>query len=663
VRATSELLLPDFEKSNMSMSYRADIDGLRAIAVLAVIFFHAGIYPLGGGFVGVDVFFVISGYLITSHIRADIAANSFSLRDFYDRRARRILPALVVVIAVTAPLAWAWLLPQDLKSFSQSVVATSLFASNIYFWRTTDYFSQQSELRPLLHTWSLAVEEQFYVLYPLLIVGLARFGQAGTRKALLTLAILSWGATYLIAKSDPTSAFYFLHTRAWELLAGALVALTVGGPSREAIASPLRSGAAMLGLALIAISIFSGSDRSTANQALLVVPVLGTCLWLAFGHRDSLAGRLLVSKPLVAIGLISYSAYLWHQPVFSLIKHRFATTLSLPAKFAVILFVLAMAALTYRWVEQPFRNRAKIPIRRVAAMLGGATALFVALGVSGHIFNGYPGRFPADSRMPADLELATSDNGWCFYSIDSNRKLPLKPNPGGCFIGKKDERGKKVLLFGDSYAGQYEPFWDVLGKSASWKIESVTTNWCFPARGHEFTGYPASPAYRQCEYNRAYAQREIPKARVVVLGGSWGAILTAGYLDAVRAFIQDAAAKAPLVVVMPTPVQYDLSPLAFYEKSVLYGNSFRIEDISRKRDEAARQADEQITAFAKGLGNVIVLSRADVFGSGRKMFVTDGDVPFSVDGLHISVHGARRAAETFLQRPRGRELMQRLGRR
>jgi peptidoglycan/LPS O-acetylase OafA/YrhL len=645
------------------MPYRADIDGLRAISVLAVILFHAGIYPVGGGFVGVDVFFVISGYLITSHIRADIESNAFSLRNFYDRRARRILPALVVVIGITAPLAWAWLLPQDLKSFSQSVVATSLFASNIYFWRTTDYFSQQSELRPLLHTWSLAVEEQFYLLYPLLLVALARFGKLGMRWMVLGLAVLSWVVTYFISKSDQTSAFYLLHTRAWELLAGACVALMANGKPRPPGASLLYSAASTLGLVLIAISILAGSDRSAANQALLLVPVLGTCLWLAFGHRDSLAGRFLVWKPMVAIGLISYSAYLWHQPVFSLIKHRFATDMSMPVKFAVILFVLALAALTYKWVEQPFRNRTRMPIGRVAAMLGGATALFLAFGVLGHVFNGFPGRFPVDSRMPVDLDLATSDNGWCFYSIDSNRSLPLKPNPGGCFVGKTDNTSGKVLLFGDSYAGQYDPFWDVLGKSGSWKVESVTTNWCFPALGKEFTGYPASPAYRQCEFNRAYAQREIPAAQAVVLGGSWGAILTAGHLDAVRAFVLNTAAKSPLVVVMPTPVQYDLSPLAFYKKSVMYGNTFHIEDLSRKRDEAARQADEQIAAFAKGLGNVMVLSREDVFGSVGSGFVTDEGVPFSTDGLHISVHGAQRAAQTFLKTPRGRELMQRLGRR
>jgi peptidoglycan/LPS O-acetylase OafA/YrhL len=646
----------------MKTSYRADIDGLRAIAVLAVILFHAGIFPMGGGFVGVDVFFVISGYLITSHIRTDIDSNAFSLRNFYDRRARRILPALVVVIAVTGVLAWAWLLPQDLKSFSQSVVATSLFASNIYFWRTTDYFSQQSELRPLLHTWSLAVEEQFYVLYPLLLVALARFGRLGTRKVVLALALLSWCATYFIAKSDPMSAFYFLHTRAWELLAGACVTLWGESQPADKALSPRRSAAASAGLILVALSIFSGSDRSSANQALLAVPVLGTCLWLAFGHRDTLAGRVLVSKPMVGIGLISYSAYLWHQPVFSLIRHRFATEMSLATKLGVILFVLALAASTYKWVEQPFRNRAKIPIRRVAAILGGATTVFVAWGVLGHVFNGYPGRFPADSRMPADLDLATSENGWCFYSIDSNRRLPLKPNPGGCFVGKADTSGKKVLLFGDSYAGQYEPFWDVLGKSGSWKVESVTTNWCFPALGNEFTGYAASPAFRQCEYNRAYAQREIPGARAVVLGGSWGSILSAGHLDAVRAFIRDAAAKAPLVVVMPTPVQYDLSPLAFYEKSVMYGNSFRIEDLSRKRDEAARRADAQIAAFAGGMSNVVVLSREDVFGKAGKMLVSDDGVPFSTDGLHISVHGAVRAAQAFTQTTRWLELEQRVDR-
>lgn len=389
-----------------------------------------------------DVFFVISGYLITSHIRADIQSNAFSLRDFYERRARRILPALVVVIAVTSPLAWAWLLPQDMKSFSQSAVATSLFAS---------------------------------------------------------------------------------------------------------------------------------------------------------------------------------SAYLWHQPVFSLVKHRFATEMSVPAKLGVIVFVLALASSTYRWVEQPFRDRARMPTRRVAAMLGGATAIFVLLGVSGHLFNGYPGRFPMDSRLPADLDLASSENGWCFYSIDSDCRLPLKPNPGGRFVGMAADPGGKALLLGDSHAGQYEPFWDVLGKSGHWKVECVTTNWCFPASGKEFTGYAASPAYRQCEYNRAYAQREIPVAKAVVLGGSWGAIRTAGPLDAVFAFIRDAAARAPLVVVMPTPVQYDLSRLAFHRKSVMYGNSLGIEDLSRRRGEAAMQADAQIAAFVKGLSNVTMLPRGDAFGSRSNM--------------------------------------------
>lgn len=643
------------------MSYRADIDGLRAIAVLAVMLFHAGIYPAGGGFVGVDVFFVISGYLITTHIRNELEAGIFSLRSFYERRARRILPALVAVIAVTAPLAWAWLLPQDLKSFSQSIVATLLFASNIYFWRTTDYFSQQSELRPLLHTWSLGIEEQFYLIYPLLLIAIARFGKSSTRWVVLALAVLSWVATYFIAQSDPKSAFYFLHARAWELLAGACVALMINGRPRGLTISPLCNAGATLGIALVLIFIFYGNGRSGANQALLLVPVLGTCLWLAFGNSYSFMGRFLAWRPMVAVGLISYSAYLWHQPVFSMIKHRFATEMSTPVKLGVIALVLALAALTYKWVEQPFRNRASMPIRHFAGMLGSATALLLVLGISGHMFSGYPSRFPADSRMPSGLELATSDNGWCFYSVDSNRSLALKPNPGGCFVGKKDEPVKKVLLLGDSYAGQYEPFWDVLGKAGSWKAESVTTNWCFPSLGKEFTGYPASRAYQQCEYDRAYARREILEVQVVVLGGSWGAIQTAGYLDAALAFIQDTAAKTPLVVVMPTPVQYDLSPLAFYQKSVMYGNNFRIESLSRKRDEAAMQADARIAAYAKRIDNVIVLSRTDVFGDGNRLFVADSGAPYSADGLHISVHGAQRAANAFLKTPRGREIMARVG--
>jgi peptidoglycan/LPS O-acetylase OafA/YrhL len=240
----------------MSISYRPDIDGLRAISVLGVIFFHAGLYPFGGGFVGVDVFFVISGYLITRHINSELQSNSFSLRNFYERRARRILPALLFVIALTVPLAWAWLLPQDLKSFSQSVVATLIFASNLYFWRTTDYFSQQSEMRPMLHTWSLAVEEQFYLLFPLLLMLIARFFRRHATRTVLVLAIGSWIVTLLVAQSNPSLAFYFLHTRAWELLSGACAALL-------AAAYPARTSGSRIGGSC---SSSARSSQSTADR-------------------------------------------------------------------------------------------------------------------------------------------------------------------------------------------------------------------------------------------------------------------------------------------------------------------------------------------------------------------------------------------------------------
>jgi hypothetical protein len=369
---------------------------------------------------------------------------------------------------------------------------------------------------------------------------------------------------------------------------------------------------------------------------------------------------MLASKPMVAIGLVSYSAYLWHQPVFALIRHRFAAEMALGEKLAIIVFILVLAAATYRWVEQPFRDRSRMPIARLASVLGGATVLFLGLGFWGHVSNGLPSRFPADSRLPDGLVLATSENGWCFYSVDSNRQLPVKSDPGGCFLGEADAPVVDVLLLGDSYAGQYEPFWDALGKSGSWKVESVTTNWCFPSRGIEFTGYLASPAYAQCEYNRAFMQREMPRVGVVVLGGSWGSIRTAGHLDAALDFVQDASSKTRLVILMPTPVQYDSNPLAYFQRSILYGNRFRIEDISRKRDAAAMAADADLASFAERFDNVIVLSREEVFGEGERQFIAEGGVPYSADGLHISVHGARRAAAQFLGTRRGAEVMARI---
>ncbi|MBD9446708.1 acyltransferase [Rhizobium sp. RHZ01] len=235
------------------MNYRAEIDGLRAIAVVPVLFFHAAIYPFSGGYVGVDIFFVISGYLITGILLNEIEQGSFSVVGFYDRRIRRIYPALFATIVVTAIAAAFVLYADDLKDFGQSVIATLTFMSNVLFWHETNYFAPNAEFKPLLHTWSLAVEEQFYVLFPLLLSVLAYRGRRSQFAVIAILTLISFAAADVASLRSPASAFFLLPFRAWELSVGALLALYENGRSRPA--GRIASIAAIVGLLLIAYAI------------------------------------------------------------------------------------------------------------------------------------------------------------------------------------------------------------------------------------------------------------------------------------------------------------------------------------------------------------------------------------------------------------------------
>ena len=237
------------------MHYRQEINGLRAVAVLSVIFYHAGFSPFGGGYVGVDVFFVISRYLITSIIVAETQAGTFSIRRFYERRARRILPALFLVMLFCIPFAWLWLLPSDLEDFAKSLMAVSVFSSNILFWSESGYFDTAADLKPLLHTWSLAVEEQFYLVFPLLILAAWRFSKKIIVTIITVIAILSFALAQWGSLHNPVGAFYLIQARAWELALGALVALYLLHGNGSASRTPIVSQAVSLaGLVMIAVA-------------------------------------------------------------------------------------------------------------------------------------------------------------------------------------------------------------------------------------------------------------------------------------------------------------------------------------------------------------------------------------------------------------------------
>jgi len=370
------------------MHYRPEIDGLRAIAVASVILFHAGFAVFSGGFVGDDVFFVISGFLITSIIVEELKAGPFSLLRFYERRARRILPALFVVMAACVPFAYSLLSPDDLKDFAQSLAAIALFCSNVLFWGESGYFDTQAELKPLLHTWSLAVEEQFYVVYPLLLLAAWRLGRNCLLAMIGVISVVSLCTSVVEVRDYPTAAFYLLPSRAWQLLVGAITAFATGQWKRVADRSPSGrlAGEAVGwgGLAMILTALFTFDERTPFPGLNAALPTLGTALVLLAATERTQVGRVLAWRPLVGLGLISYSAYLWHQPLFAFTKH--ALLADLPTGLAIVLcaLTLVLAMLSWRYIEQPFRDRSVVSRGAVFALSAAGMMCCVGLGFVGH---------------------------------------------------------------------------------------------------------------------------------------------------------------------------------------------------------------------------------------------------------------------------------------
>ena len=303
------------------MEYRREIDGLRALAVLPVILFHAGFKYFSGGFVGVDIFFVISGYLITSIILAEQEAGTFSIIRFYERRARRILPALFLVMLACLPFAWLWLLPHDMQNFSQSLIGVSAFISNILFWLTSGYFETAAELKPLLHTWSLAVEEQYYLFFPVFLVLTWHIGKRWILFFLSIVFLISLLAAQWGSALKPDATFYLLPTRGWELLIGAFIAFYFTKKDRTILSKNLNEAGGLLGLALIIYAIFKFDNQLPFPSFYALVPTIGAGLIILCATQITFVGKLLGNKLLVGIGLISYSAYLWHQPLLAFSKY------------------------------------------------------------------------------------------------------------------------------------------------------------------------------------------------------------------------------------------------------------------------------------------------------------------------------------------------------
>ncbi|TYK65760.1 acyltransferase family protein [Colwellia echini] len=374
------------------MKYRSEIDGLRALAVLPVVLYHAGAKFISGGFLGVDVFFVISGYLITSIIVHDLNKQRFSIAIFYERRARRILPALLVMMVAVIVSGFVLLSPTDLKDLSQSVFATIFFASNIYFYMTSGYFSPAADELPLLHTWSLAVEEQYYIIFPLLLMFFWKKG-VSIRVIIYTvsaIAITSFVASYFIAALDTSANFYLLTSRAWELLAGALLALNYKYFDKSG--QKVKEVMAAIGLILLLLCYALFSNKLPHPSWPTLFPVLATFCILAYS-RNTLVGKLLSTNILVYFGAISYSLYLWHQPIFAFVRIKDTEEFSLLLATSLVFLTIILSHLTLKYVETPFRNRQFLDSRSIYKLSISCIVIFSLLGLGGHFTEGVKARF------------------------------------------------------------------------------------------------------------------------------------------------------------------------------------------------------------------------------------------------------------------------------
>lgn len=398
------------------MKYRSEIDGLRAIAVVPVILFHAGFEIFSGGFVGVDVFFVISGYLITTIIINEMDEGKFSLLSFYERRARRILPALFFVVLCCIPFAWFLLLPSDMKDFSQSLVAVATFSSNILFWRESGYFDTAAELKPLLHTWSLAVEEQFYILFPLFLMAAWRFEKRAIVWTLVAAFVISLATAQWGAYNRPTATFYLLPTRAWELLVGSFAAFYLQKRT-VSTAAWFNNVLSAIGLAAILYSVFAFDDATPFPSLYALVPTVGTVLIILFAVPGTAVHSLLSMRGFVGVGLISYSLYLWHQPVFAFWRHY---NFFEPTHVEMVLLALlsvCLAYCTYRFVEAPFRRNANV-ITRGKVLVFSVTflSLVFSVGLYGHTSNGLSSRYAQDVELIYSQRLGWQDDDDCYFS-------------------------------------------------------------------------------------------------------------------------------------------------------------------------------------------------------------------------------------------------------
>lgn len=619
--------------------------------MIPVILYHMELAPFTGGFVGVDVFFVISGFLITSIIARDLEdkERQFSLRDFYERRIRRIFPALFTVLLVTSLLAFFILLPRDLNDYAKSLVATAGFASNIFFYRQWGYFDAEAHTKPLLHTWSLAVEEQFYLVFPLLLVLLYRVlrRKKYVRQALTVLGFASFVWTLSLMRSNPAAAFYLAPARAWELLLGSMLALG----AVPALKPKLAESAALLGVVLLAIAVFAITARTPFPGPAALLPCVGAALIIHAGEGTRVA-RILSVKPIVFVGLISYSLYLWHWTLLSLARHWALGALSLTQTWAVIAVAVACSTISWKYIEAPFRGRS-VPEEagasplwrwRVFALGGVVSAMAVAFGIVGWRANGWPNRVP-----PAAIAMDSARGDF------NPRRAECHAHDGmsvayrnTCRFGAADGESR-YAIWGDSHAAELVVALGDLAAAAGSSVRMVSYTACPP--GSVLGGVPTGTG--GCAQHQSEVQKAIvadTALTMVFLIARYGfARETQGdvyFVELGRAARALADAGKIVVLIYPSP-EYTVSVPMQLARAAKRGTPLEDLGMSRASFDAQRaplvraldaiRTDSRIQ-MVDPASRLCTREHCRVYANGHALYFDDD---------HLSVQGVRYLAPAF----------------
>lgn len=664
----------------MSLAYRPDIDGLRAVAVGSVVLFHARIPPFTGGFIGVDVFFVISGFLITSILHQEMTAGTYSLVDFYDRRIRRIFPALFLMMAATTLFAALILMPRQMLGYAGTLVPSALFFANIHFESLLNYFGPAADEVPLLHLWSLAVEEQFYIFFPLVLFVLMKLG--GRRLAVGVLALIAVGSyayAQSIVDSEQSAAFFLLQSRAWELLAGSLLAMVTLPRLPEKAASWL----GIAGVIAIVIPVFAYGKETVFPAVGALPPVLGAVAIIVSGGfaPNGIVARLLSLKGMAYVGRISYALYLWHWPMLVLIaiwKGRHTTYIE---SGIVILVAGVIAALSLKYVETPLRRGTALGGRRLLRIGAGACAILLTVGVAIVLQKVGRGVFPI-SPLGAAAEAAADDhspsqrncaNNARFWTVDQMKPI------AECAVGPDAAKGTyDVLVWGDSHAGA-----TFLG------LAEIVEKLGLTARLQTMAACPAliGGIARQQHNNGSVCARYVAavmdevrrvRPKVVVLVGRWSLWTTLSgplfvlvsdevpggkaatresservFVHMMERTVSELRALGTQVIVLGQAPE--LRPPAGKCVAVReFNGTGNIEScLSQPRAKALQiigPASEVIAATASRHPGVSVFPMADVFCRDDRCFAAEGMRFFYVDGDHLSATGARLTGENKVLR-------------